>query len=154
LLIEMYVQKSLDRPFTEILCRRERGSEEKHPMDTRAQLIERSIPFLAEIRNRTPGNELESWLNTTHGPQTPLFGDLARLVTAGVQEGWAANVEIAGPNYRRSLIAPPTDDLHHFSITAVYYNSIDPYRGQYHQHPYGEVNLIVPISPGAEMMGP
>src|SRR5262249_32795846 len=67
---------------------------------------------------------------------------------------WAANVEIAGPNYRRSLIAPPTDDLHHFSITAVYYNSIDPYRGQYHQHPYGEVNLIVPISPGAEMMGP
>jgi len=33
-----------------------------------AELIDRSIPFLEEIKNRTAGAELETWLNTTYGP--------------------------------------------------------------------------------------
>src|SRR5687767_4958106 len=68
-------------------------------------LIERSIPFLAEVRNRTAGPELESWLNRTHGPGSSLWDDLAAMVTDGVESGWAANIEVVGPNYRRSRIA-------------------------------------------------
>ncbi|MEU9446032.1 DUF4863 family protein [Streptomyces sp. NPDC048304] len=123
--------------------------------DSRKALIERSIPFLAEVRNRTAGKDLESWLNTTYGPDSALYQDLARLIKIGVlEEGWAANIEVDGPRYRRSRIAEPTEETHYFSITAVYMNSVERYRGQYHAHPYGELNLVVPIDPGAELVGP
>ncbi|MBG7697829.1 DUF4863 family protein [Streptomyces sp. MC1] len=123
--------------------------------DSRKALIERSIPFLAEVRNRTAGKDLEHWLNTTYGPDSELYQDLARLIRIGVLlEGWAANVEVDGPRYRRSRIAEPTEETHYFSITAVYMDSVERYRGQYHAHPYGELNLVVPIDPGAELAGP
>ncbi|PQP22628.1 DUF4863 family protein [Rhodococcus opacus] len=123
-------------------------------MNPSQALIERSIPFLEEVKNRTAGGELEDWLNSTYGPGTALYDDLARMITNGVEEGWAANVEVDGPRYRRSRIADPSDVLNYFSVTAVYMNSVPRYRGQYHQHPYGELNLVVPLDPGAELAGP
>jgi Domain of unknown function (DUF4863) len=123
-------------------------------MASAAELIERSIPFLEEIKNRTAGAELETWLNTTYGPGTALYDDLARMISEGVRDGWAANIEVDGPNYRRSRLADPSERLNHFSITAVYMNSVEPYRGQYHQHPYGELNMVVPLDPEARLMGP
>jgi len=123
-------------------------------MNTVQKLIERSIPFLEEVKNRTAGGELEAWLNENYGPGTPLFEDLSRMITEGVRDGWAANIEVDGPNYRRSRLADPCDVLNYFSITAVYMNSADPYRGEYHQHPYGELNLVVPLDPEARLAGP
>ncbi|MFD9688981.1 DUF4863 family protein [Kitasatospora sp. NPDC001309] len=123
-------------------------------MDSRQALVERSIPFLREIKNRTAGKELETWLNTTYGPDSELHTDLSKLVKQGLEEGWAANVEIDGPHYRRSVIEPPSERTEYFSITAVYMNSVPVYRGQFHQHPYGEINMVVPIDAGAELRGP
>ncbi|SFW85173.1 DUF4863 family protein [Amycolatopsis australiensis] len=123
-------------------------------MTTAQDLIDRSIPFLEDVKNRTAGGELETWLNENHGPGSPLYDDLARMITEGVRAGWAANVEVDGPKYRRSRIAEPRDVLNYFSITAVWMDSVEPYRGQYHQHPYGELNLVVPLDPGAKLMGP
>jgi len=104
------------------------------------------------------------WLNQTYGEDSALYQDLARLIKAGVAEGWAANQEVEGPNYRRSRIMDPTPETFQFSITAVYMNSTDPrrfkdeddhdvLRGQYHGHPYGELNLVVPLDKGAELKG-
>ncbi|MET7993421.1 DUF4863 family protein [Amycolatopsis sp. NPDC005232] len=123
-------------------------------MTTPQELIDRSIPFLDEVKNRTAGGELESWLNTRYGPDSELYQDLARMITEGVEAGWAANIEVEGKKYRRSRIADPQDVLNYFSITAVYMDSVEPFRGQYHQHPYGELNLVVPLDPGAKLMGP
>ncbi|MET8945649.1 DUF4863 family protein [Streptomyces sp. NPDC004542] len=123
-------------------------------MDSRQALVERSIPFLREIRNRTAGKELETWLNTTYGPDSELYADVSRLIKQGVEEGWAANIEVDGQNYRRSMIEPPSARTEYFSITAVYLNSVPRYRGQFHQHPYGELNMVVPIGPDAQLMGP
>jgi hypothetical protein len=123
-------------------------------MGTREQLIERSVAFLDEMKNKTAGKELDLWLNATYGPETTLYKDLARLITEGVNEGWAANVEVTGPAYRRSRIQEPTAELSYFSITAVYMNSVERMRGDYHQHPYGELNLVVPLDPGAVLAGP
>ena len=123
-------------------------------MNPSQALIDRSIPFLDEVKNRTAGGELEDWLNTNYGPGTELYDDLARMITEGVNDGWAANVELDGPKYRRSRIASPSEELSYFSVTAVYMNSVPRYRGQYHQHPYGELNLVVPLDPGAELAGP
>ena len=130
-------------------------------MDKREQLIARSIPFLEEIKNLTPGTEVEKWLNKTHGPGTDLYDELASLVTAGIKEGWAANVELKGPRYRRSRILEPCAETSYFSITAVYMNSIEggesrdiSFRGDYHLHPYGELNLVVPLDATALLAGP
>lgn len=123
--------------------------------DNRRALIERSVPFLDEVKNRTAGKGLETWLNTTYGPDSELYQDLARLIRTGVlDEGWAADIEVDGARYRRSLIAEPSAETHYFSVTAVYMNSVERYRGQYHAHPYGELNLVVPVDPGAELAGP
>lgn len=123
-------------------------------MDNRRKLVEASIPFLEKVRDKTPGAALEQWLNAHYGPASALHRDLSRLVKLGVEEGWAANVEVRGPNYRRSLILDPTEETFWFSITAVYMNSVEPYRGQYHAHPYGELNLVVPLTEGAQIGGP
>ncbi|HZZ49940.1 MAG TPA: DUF4863 family protein [Pseudonocardia sp.] len=117
-------------------------------------LIECSIPFLNLIKNRTAGEHLETWLNQTQGPGTQLWDDLARMVTDGVDAGWAANIEVDGPDYRRSRLAEPSEQLNYFSITAVYMNSVPVYRGQYHQHPYGELNMVVPLDSSALLGGP
>lgn len=123
-------------------------------MDRRQELIERSIPFLQRVADRTAGEQLDRWLNDTYGPDSMLYRDLARLIRHGVEDGWAANVEVDGPDYRRSLISQPSPETLYFSITAVYMNSVSPYRGQYHAHPYGEINLVAPIDPEARLMGP
>ena len=130
--------------------------------DDREALIQRSIPFLEEVKDMTAGAEVERWLNETHGPGSALYETLADLVKKGIRDGWAANVELDGPVYRRSRIAEPSERTHHFSITAVYMDSSgnqqgnpeNSYRGQYHAHPYGEFNMVVPLGVGAALAGP
>ena len=133
-------------------------------MGHREDLIQRSIPFLREVKDMTPSKEMEAWLNRKYGPDSDLYKDLSRLIKLGVREGWAANQEVSGPNYRRSRILEPSPDTFHFSITAVYMDSKDDralkdecqgnvLRGEFHGHPYGELNLVVPIDPRAELKG-
>ena len=118
----------------------------------RDALIERCIPFFDEVKDMTTGTQVERWLNAKYGPGSELYDTLARRVTTGVKNGWAANVEIGGPSYRRSRIAEPSERTLHFSITAVLMDSTGNaqghpdgrFRGQYHGHPYGEFNMVVP----------
>jgi Domain of unknown function (DUF4863) len=125
------------------------------------ELIQRSIPFLQEVKDMTPGAAMEKWLNEKYGENSDLYKDLARLIQLGVEEGWAANQEVDGPNYRRSRILEPSPETSHFSITAVYMDSKDPkrfknehdddvLRGEYHGHPYGELNLVIPLDKGGK----
>jgi hypothetical protein len=128
----------------------------------RQALIERCIPFLDEVKDLTTSTEVESWLNQKYGPDSEFYQALSALVRKGVEDGWAANIDIEGPNYRRSRIAEPSEHTLHFSITAVYMDSTGNhqghpdgrFRGQYHGHPYGEFNMVVPLNPGAALNGP
>ena len=133
-------------------------------MGSREELIARSIAFLRDVKDMTPGAEMEKWLNEKYGQESQLYQDLSRLIKIGVEDGWAANQEVEGRNYRRSRIVEPSPETFHFSITAVYMNSSDPrrfkdeddsevLRGQYHGHPYGEINLVVPLNKGAQLKG-
>ncbi len=58
------------------------------------ELIDRSIPFLEVVKNRTAGAELELRLNGTYGPGSALYDDLARMIRDGVRDGWAANIRL------------------------------------------------------------
>ena len=131
-------------------------------MNDQEELIATSLPFLEQIKNMTAGTDVERWLNATHGPGSPLYERLAALVKAGVRDGWAANVEIRGERYRRSRISEATPQTLGFSITTVYMDSkgyeLDndqrTFRGDYHQHPYGELNMVIPLDEGAVLAGP
>lgn len=127
------------------------------------QLIALCLPFLEEIKDMTTGSEVEQWLNTKYSPDSEFYKELARLITLGVeQEGWAANIEIAGRNYRRARLVDPSEQTFGFSITTVYMNSTgnvqrnpeDSFRGDYHSHPYGEFNMVIPLNQGAALAGP
>jgi hypothetical protein len=132
------------------------------PDQDRETLIQHCLPFLEEVKDMTTDSEVESWLNRHYGVDSQLYQDLARLVKKGVEDGWAANIEIAGPKYRRSRIAEPSEQTRFFSITTVYMDSTgnslglpdDRFRGQFHGHPYGEFNMVVPVTPGAALNGP
>jgi hypothetical protein len=129
---------------------------------TQDELFARFIPLLQEIKDMTAGTEVEQWLNTKYGVESELYKELARLITLGVQEGWAADAEIAGPRYRRSRVGVPSEDTFFFGITAVLLDSTDnvqnnpegSLRAGYHLHPYGEFNLVVPLNEGAALAGP
>lgn len=128
-------------------------------MNNREELIRQSIAFLDEIKNITAGTEAERWLNAHRGPGSALYDGLSTLIKAGLAEGWAANVEIQGRRYRRSRICPPSAETHYFSITAVYIDSCSRdddkvFRGDYHAHPYGEFNMVIPLNDGAMLAGP
>ena len=129
-------------------------------MSSLNDLVAASIPFLDEVKEMTPNAEMERWLNTKCGPSSDLYKSLADLIKAGVRDGWAANKEVAGKHYRRSRLHDPSPETHHFSITAVYMDSMDPavfpdeddedvLQGEFHGHPYGELNLVVPLTEGA-----
>jgi Domain of unknown function (DUF4863) len=126
------------------------------------ELVAHCMSFMQEIKDMTTSTEFEQWLNTKHGVESKLYKDLSRLITLGVKEGWAADLEIAGPRYRRSQLILPGTETFFFSITAVLMDSTDnsqanpegSFRGGYHSHPYGEINLVVPLNEGAALAGP
>jgi hypothetical protein len=75
------------------------------------------------------------------------------LTRQGLSEGWVANIEVDGPKYRRSKIALPKAETQYMGITTVYMESQEEYLGQYHKHPYGEINCVVQIDETAELKG-
>jgi hypothetical protein len=130
--------------------------------NTKDEFIARCVPFLQEVKNKTAGSELEQWLNTNYGVDSDFYQNVSRLIALGVEEGWAADGEVAGPRYRRGLLTAPREETLFFSITAILMDSTEntqnnpegSYRGGYHGHPYGEINLVVPLDKGAALAGP
>lgn len=126
------------------------------------QLVARCLPFLEEVKDMTTNTDVEQWLNSKYGVNSDLYKDLARLIRIGVQEGWAADVAIAGPRYRRARLVEPCAETFFFSVTAVLMDSTgntqnnpeNSFRGDYHAHPYGEFNMVVPVDEGAALAGP
>jgi hypothetical protein len=126
------------------------------------ELVTRFMPFLQEIKDMTTSTGFEQWLNTKYGIESELYKDLARLITLGVKEGWAADFEVAGPRYRRSRVVMPSAETLFFSATAVLldstgnaqHNPEGSFRADAHLHPYGEINLVVPLDEGAALAGP
>lgn len=129
---------------------------------TKDEFIARCIPLLQEIKDKTTSAEVEQWLNSTYGVESELYKDLSRLITLGVKEGWVADVEIGGSRYRRAQLVAPSAETFFFSMTGVLMDSTDntqnnpedSFRGGYHSHPYGEINLVVPLNEGAALAGP
>lgn len=94
------------------------------------------------------------------------------MIREGINEdqGWVATGELQGKKYRRSILCKPSEETRYFSITSVYMEApvgdsssensgedgekeLEVLSGQYHQHPYGEINCVVQLDETAELMG-
>lgn len=136
-----------------------RDNQEKQ--DNKKLLISRCIELFQEFKDLTPGDQVEKWLNEKYSPASEAYQELSKLVQIGVQDGWAANIEVGGQRYRRSRLCDPSEETLYFSITCVYMDSTamgepleQSFKGDYHGHPYGEFNMVVPLSDTAVLAGP
>lgn len=104
--------------------------------------------FTAALAGRPLDSALDAWLNAEHGPDSDAYRVLRAGCEAGVAAGWLCNREGGGIRYGR--IFKPADDLHGFSVDVVDMTDI---AGPHHVHPGGEIDLIMPIDPGATFDG-
>jgi hypothetical protein len=107
---------------------------------------------IASLASRIAGRSLDAnldrWLNTEFGADSPTYRDLKTACEAGVAQGWLCNREGGGIRYGR--IFKPSPDLHGFSVDVVDMADI---AGPHHTHPNGEIDLIMPIDGDARFDG-
>lgn len=102
----------------------------------------------ADIAGRPLDAELAHYLNRRHGADSPLYAALKAACEAGVRDGWMCGREAAGIRFGRVIKAD--DATQGFSVDVVDMNDI---AGPHHRHPDGEIDLIMPLTPGAEFDG-
>ena len=101
-----------------------------------------------EIAGTPLDTRLEARLNADFGPGSDLYDALLAACRTGVAEGWLCNREGGGIRYGRVLKA--SDETHGFSVDVVDMNDL---AGPHHSHPNGEIDLIMPLTPGAQFDG-
>lgn len=104
--------------------------------------------FTAALAGRPLDAALDAWLNAEHGAGSAAYARLRAGCEAGVAAGWLCNREGGGIRYGR--IFKPAPDLHGFSVDVVDMTDI---AGPHHAHPNGEIDLVMPIDPGATFDG-
>lgn len=102
----------------------------------------------AAIAGRPLDDGLESFLNATFPGDGPVFTGIEALCRQGVAEGWMCEREHGGIRYGRVL--KPDADLHGFSVDVVQMADI---AGPHHRHPSGEIDMVMPVTPGAAFDG-
>ncbi|KAJ7913250.1 hypothetical protein B0H13DRAFT_2271227 [Mycena leptocephala] len=146
------------------------------PSADELKLVEVCANFLCEIANLTPGKSLEAKLNRDYGPSSETYQQLSELALRGlrdvsvVAEGNEIDLDDFLPNrdgLRIKRLPAQTTDAHvlllaeeqsWLSITAVYMETEGEqvFAGQYHAHPYGEINCSLPVpgtGPNPELEG-
>ncbi len=110
------------------------------------------VDLMASITDRIAGKhldkQLEAELNAEFPADGPAFRDVFDACRAGVAAGWMCNREGHGIRYGRVL--KPSDVTHEFSVDVV---EMEDIKGPHHKHPNGEIDLIMPLSPGARFDG-
>jgi hypothetical protein len=106
------------------------------------------VGLTRQLSGRPLDAGLEHWLNRHHGPGSPLYEALREGCMSGVAGGWLCEREAAGIRYGRAFQA--ADALHRFSVDVVDMNNA---AAPHHQHPQGEICLIIPLDGTARFDG-
>jgi hypothetical protein len=109
-------------------------------LDTPQSLKAQLASLTEQIAGRPLDDELDAWLNGTHGASSEVYAALKTACEAGVAAGWLCDREGGGLRYGR--IFKPDAELHGFSVDVVDMQNI---AGPHHVHPNGEIDLIMPI---------
>jgi len=115
---------------------------------SKSEFAELMREVVAAIGERPLDAALAAHLNTAVAPDGPLFGAVEAACHAAVEEGWMCKHEAGGIRYGRVL--RPGEPLPGFSVDVVRMRDCV---GPHHRHPQGEIDMIMPIDPGARFDG-
>jgi hypothetical protein len=108
--------------------------------------------LVSEITGAVAGKPLDAALAAELNTRFPATGSVFKRIEAachqGIQEGWMCSREAGGIRFGR--VAKPSDALAGFSIDVV---DMADLKGPHHRHPNGEIDMIMPITPGAKFDG-
>lgn len=108
--------------------------------------------LIAPITDHVQGRQLDKGLETELNQAFPAGGEtFAKIFTAcrgAVDAGWMCNREAGGVKFGRVL--KPSPALHGCSVDVV---EMDNIQGPHHRHPNGEIDMIMPLTPGAKFDG-
>jgi hypothetical protein len=105
-------------------------------------------PVAERVRGRALDASLALDLNAEFGPRSGAFTDIAEACHAAIAAGWMCNREGGGIKYGR--VIKPAESLGGLSVDVV---DMDTIKGPHHRHPNGEIDLVMPITPGAKFDG-
>lgn len=108
--------------------------------------------LIATVTSAVSGASLDPSLQQALNHRFPVDGDAYRAIFDACREaiaaGWMCNREHAGIKYGR--VIKPGPATQGFSVDVVEMNDIC---GGHHRHPTGEIDLVMPLDPGAAFDG-
>jgi hypothetical protein len=113
---------------------------------------ERFADLVAGVTARIAGRPLDAGLmaelNAAFPPSGETFRGIREACLAGIREGWMCAREAGGIRYGR--VVKPGPRTHGFSVDVVDMKDV---KGPHHRHPNGEIDMVMPLSEGAEFDG-
>ena len=108
--------------------------------------------LIATITAPLAGRPLDAALEADLNRRVPVGGDAYDAVfaacRAAIADGWMCQREHAGIRYGR--VIKPGPATHGFSVDVVTMTDV---AGGHHRHPNGEIDLVLPLAPGATFDG-
>jgi len=105
-------------------------------------------PITRHIEGRALDASLQADLNRDYPAGSASFQAIVDACRAAVAEGWMCNREAGGIRYGR--VIKPDLELGSYSVDVVEMTNL---AGPHHRHPNGEIDLIMPLTPGATFDG-
>lgn len=108
--------------------------------------------LVAEIARGIAGKSLDqalaAELNAKYPATSAAFKAIEAACREAIREGWMCNREAGGIKFGR--VSKPGPTLAGFSIDVVDMTDV---KGPHHRHPQGEIDMIMPATPGAKFDG-
>ena len=105
-------------------------------------------PLTDRIQGKALDAKLEADLNSAFPANGPAFIGIFEACRKAIDAGWMCNREAGGIKFGRIFKQGP--ETRGFSVDVVDMNEI---KGPHHRHPNGEIDLIMPLTPGAKFDG-
>lgn len=108
--------------------------------------------LVREVTGAIAGKPLDGALERELNSRFPASGATFKAIEAAchgaIAAGWMCSREAGGIKFGR--VAKPSEALGGFSIDVVQMADV---KGPHHRHPNGEIDMIMPITPGAKFDG-
>jgi hypothetical protein len=113
------------------------------------ELFEQAMRDLAvAIEGRPVDAELQAYLQQSYAPGSAEFRAIRQICESAIDQGWMCEREAGGIRYGRVL--KPSDEWQGFSVDVVLMKDA---KGPHHRHPKGEIDMIMPLTAGAQFDG-
>jgi hypothetical protein len=118
------------------------------PNSTLESLSRLIAKVTSQLEDRPLDQELERTLNTAFPFDGADFRAIFETCRTAIADGWMCAREAGGIKFGR--VIKPSAATHGFSVDVV---EMPPIAGPHHSHPNGEIDLVMPLSPGAKFDG-